>query len=626
MLAARLDTLPPECKALLSDAAVLGETFWRGGVTALSGFTVGDVDTAMATLLAREFVRPVVASTIEGESEYLFWHALARDVAYAQLPRKVRARKHQAAADWIAGGAGGRGDEMAEIVAHHYTTALELARATDDADLASSLLRPAIEALGRAGDRALRLDVAAGERHLARALELAVDDGEARVRLLPKWAKLLLVTDRYREADAAFEEAAAGLLAAGEIRKAALAVCWRGDAAAIRGEPAAHLKQSAVDLLAGDGPSAELAEILGHYALSLTIQDADPQSVLDAASESVEMCRRLGLPEPAVALSTRGNARLTLGDPGGLEDCERAEVAARSQGLGIERSTICINHTGIALQTEGARAEAAALVTGLEFVSSHGLASYGANFRAALIQSRYKLGEWDECIAEICAALPELEAIEDEWDLLFLRSIQSSIFALRGEAGRAVPCLDWLMSSGRASEIGWARSYALLAAATVNAQSGRQTTALDLLEECFSRPRAVLPVLEAAPEAVRTAGTCGLELSARVVHDMERLQPGVRLPLAQLVLTTTHALVAEMQESHDAAAAGFTDAAAGWHEFSMPFEDAHALLGQGRCLVALGRAPEAAAPLAAAREIFARLGAKPALAETDEWLARVATA
>jgi len=68
--------------------------------------------------------------------------------------------------------------------------------------------------------------------------------------------------------------------------------------------------------------------------------------------------------------------------------------------------------------------------------------------------------------------------------------------------------------------------------------------------------------------------------------------------------------------------AGFADAAAGWPGFEMPYEEAQALLGQGRCLVALGRAPEAAAPLAAAREIFARLGAKPALAETGEWLAR----
>jgi hypothetical protein len=64
-------------------------------------------------------------------------------------------------------------------------------------------------------------------------------------------------------------------------------------------------------------------------------------------------------------------------------------------------------------------------------------------------------------------------------------------------------------------------------------------------------------------------------------------------------------------------------AAAGWQVFGMPHEEAQALLSQGRCLQALGRAPEASGPLAAAREIFARLGAKPALAETDALLRQV---
>ena len=40
-------------------------------------------------------------SSLAGEAEYLFWHALARDVAYEQLPRKARARKHEEAALWI---------------------------------------------------------------------------------------------------------------------------------------------------------------------------------------------------------------------------------------------------------------------------------------------------------------------------------------------------------------------------------------------------------------------------------------------------------------------------------------------------------------------------------------------
>jgi len=75
----------------------------------------------------------------------------------------------------------------------------------------------------------------------------------------------------------------------------------------------------------------------------------------------------------------------------------------------------------------------------------------------------------------------------------------------------------------------------------------------------------------------------------------------------------------------DRASAAFA-AASLWHEFGDPYEEAQAPLRQGRCLVALGRAPDAAAPLAAAREIFARLGAKPALAETDALLAQLGAA
>ena len=74
---------------------------------------------------------------------------------------------------------------------------------------------------------------------------------------------------------------------------------------------------------------------------------------------------------------------------------------------------------------------------------------------------------------------------------------------------------------------------------------------------------------------------------------------------------------------HEAALSDFTEAATRWHDFAMPYEEGHALLGQGRCLVALDRAPEAAAPLVAAREIFARLSARPALEETESALATV---
>ena len=97
-------------------------------------------------------------------------------------------------------------------------------------------------------------------------------------------------------------------------------------------------------------------------------------------------------------------------------------------------------------------------------------------------------------------------------------------------------------------------------------------------------------------------------------------------PLYEHALSSSRALLTETRGEVDEAVAVFAMAASAWREFGVPFEEAQALLGQGRCLVALDRASEAVAPLAAAREIFGRLGAKPALDETDELMQHVASA
>ena len=55
----------------------------------------------------------------------------------------------------------------------------------------------------------------------------------------------------------------------------------------------------------------------------------------------------------------------------------------------------------------------------------------------------------------------------------------------------------------------------------------------------------------------------------------------------------------------------------------MPWEQAQALLGQGRCLLTLGGPAEAREPLRAARDIFTSLGATPVLADVNRLLAEV---
>jgi predicted ATPase len=186
LIAARLDTLSPDRKGLLQDAAVVGKVFWSGALAAMGGLDEREVELALHELSRRELVRPARRTTMERESEYAFWHVLLRDVAYGQIPRAARARKHRAAAVWMEEKAGERVEDLADVLAHHYAEALDLARAAGDAQLVDELLPAARRMLTRMTRRdvplpmAQRLSIAVVVL-AAIGLVFSVDKGGARV-------------------------------------------------------------------------------------------------------------------------------------------------------------------------------------------------------------------------------------------------------------------------------------------------------------------------------------------------------------------------------------------------------------------------------------------------------------
>ncbi|MCX6373719.1 MAG: AAA family ATPase [Actinobacteria bacterium] len=173
LIAARLDLLSSKRKALLADAAVVGRTFWAGAAAAVGGHDPAGVFEGLHELVAKELVRPVRGSSIEGESEFLFVHALVCDVAYGQLTRADRAAKHAALARWLEGRAAGRSEDLAEILAYHYGTALEMAAACGLFELEDELSEPTSRYLALAGGRTAPLDATAAEHHFARARKVA---------------------------------------------------------------------------------------------------------------------------------------------------------------------------------------------------------------------------------------------------------------------------------------------------------------------------------------------------------------------------------------------------------------------------------------------------------------------
>ena len=127
IIAARLDTLTLDEKALIQDAAVVGKTAWVGAVCALSE-RAWQAEELLHGLERKQLLQRVRRSSIQGESEFQFGHALTKDVAYSQIRRADRAQKHEAAAPWIEQLAGER-DDKAELLADHYTQALTLREA-----------------------------------------------------------------------------------------------------------------------------------------------------------------------------------------------------------------------------------------------------------------------------------------------------------------------------------------------------------------------------------------------------------------------------------------------------------------------------------------------------------------
>jgi class 3 adenylate cyclase/tetratricopeptide (TPR) repeat protein len=124
LIAARLDGLPEDEKAVLQDASVVGRVFWVGALAELAGRSVAEVRDALGRLRVKELLVPHDPSSFRDEQEFAFRHGLIRDGAYDSLPKALRADKHLAVARWAAERAGDRAEEIAELTATHEVEAL----------------------------------------------------------------------------------------------------------------------------------------------------------------------------------------------------------------------------------------------------------------------------------------------------------------------------------------------------------------------------------------------------------------------------------------------------------------------------------------------------------------------
>jgi tetratricopeptide (TPR) repeat protein len=403
---------------------VVGKVFWRGSL----GPNGGDIEAELHALERKGFVRRQRRSSVADEPELAFAHALVRDVAYGQIPRPERSLKHRRVAEWIE--SLGRPEDHAEMVAHHWRSALDLAEAAGQE--VSDLRGRTRTALREAGDRAFALNAfAQSSAYYLEALERTPASSPERPDLLFRHARALHVAeDTSREA--ALEEARGALLGAGDRERAAEVEAFLADVAWFQGNQAAtfrHLEE-AKELLESERSPAE-ARVLAISSRRRVIS-GDLEGELEAR-EALELAEELGLDElRAHALGTIGVALSRRGDAeGGIAATSKAlEMALQAAS---PHAAVLANNLASQVMTAGDYRRGAELwEEAWKIGSRFGQVDdrFAQGVRAWILLDT---GRWDEALELADAFIAESEAGFPHYQLAGMHGARGTIRLARGD-------------------------------------------------------------------------------------------------------------------------------------------------------------------------------------------------
>jgi class 3 adenylate cyclase/tetratricopeptide (TPR) repeat protein len=609
LIAARLDALSPTQRSLLQDAAVVGDHFWSGAVASMNA---GDVDVAerLRELQRRGMIRRSSTQTIEDQDEFSFSHGLVRDVAYKQIPRAGRVRRHLAVARWLEETAGDRLEDRAEPLAYHTTAALSLARAAQLPEDTPELQDEARRFLVIAGKRQTSIDVAQAALYYERALELTPADHPDRSTILReatgfRWRSGRLSVD---EAVTAYEEAVDLALmhddaegAAFALRRLYFQLGFRGDSEAAR----AALERG-IELLDDREPSPVLAEL---YAAL-----AEDEMFGGRSEESLRWATRaLELPHSdsiaVMTLHIRGNGRLELGDLGGMDDLWEALRQAEASGTALDQATSYSYLSEWVGVIDGPVRGLEMNDASIEICDRRGIQGQGMWGRAESLWLLYDAGRWDDLLAAVATLLPWATEHGDTIVESIGLSYRARVLANRGHLDGLRESMERALPIARQVGDLQVQAPVFVAAAIVEHAGGDGAHAVEHVRDFEEATRGGPTEYRElqSPEIIRLCLAHGeVELATRVLGDRP-----VHVARTRHAVVTGKALLAEAGGDHETAAQLFADAAEAWASFGDPFERAHSLDGRARCLERLGRGDGCADARRVAADLFAGLGVAP---------------
>jgi tetratricopeptide (TPR) repeat protein len=577
----------------------------------MTSISTEEVDALLAALARKEILSLQVDPRSPERGQYAFLQDLLRQVAYETMPRSERKSRHLAIAayfekDWPDGE-----QEVAEIVASHYLTALEL---DPDAGDAAEIGKKARATLIRAGERAASLaGQESAQRYYEQALGLA-DTPLERAELHERAGRMAMHGLRTKEARAHLEEAIAAFEELGLMHPAARVTAelgiliWQqeGDI-----ERAIVEMERSLAVLADEERDADLAMLAAQSSRPLLFAGR-----LDEALARTELAlgiaEALQLPEVmSHGLNTKGVILATRGRRVEAELLIRHSLEiALAHGRFDAATRAYVNLVSIVAMGDRLHEGLDLAGAGIELarkVGDRGSESVLGTWRTGLLQG---LGRWDEALAE--EALLHFEHPIQGLYLAWAHLHRGQQAEVRRRLAAAEEVLDWGEVQDRAG-------FRTIEAEVLLAER-RWREALSAAEEALAA-RAELGTRDLpGPLSAGLEAAFALDDESKVdeiLAIVEQLPPGELTPTLRAFGARFGARRAALKGDADTASAGFLAAAGIFREIETPFELAVVRLEHAEWLMSTGRRDEAQPLLDEAREIFGHLRATPWLERLD---------
>jgi class 3 adenylate cyclase/tetratricopeptide (TPR) repeat protein len=426
LVAARLDSLEPADRALLLDAAVLGQSFTPAGLAAISGMATDELDGRLRSLMRRELLTSVADPRSPERGQYQFVQALIREVTYNTLSKRDRKARHLAAARWFES----LGEpELAGALAGHYLSARANAGEGPEADALAGQARIALKA---AADRAATLGAhRQAQAFLEQALTVAGDAAEI-ADLHRRAGQSATVVADFDGAEAHFTETVAHARALGDRAAAASATAALG-AMLLTGR---RIERADAIL---EPAAAEFADLVEDPArLEILSQLARACFFTGRNERAVELAEEvLGVAERTDQLLLLADTLVTKGSAMANLNRRREALALIDAGGRIGEangfSNVVMRSINNALSNrteEDPRAAFDSAAAGLALARRLGQSGWVHALAANYAYVSLRVGEWDTGIAELRAALADTS---DALDRLLPLNNLVNFLALRGE-------------------------------------------------------------------------------------------------------------------------------------------------------------------------------------------------